>query len=128
MSDPVSTARTARESLARALAALQSDPQIPPQLIAVAEPISQAMGALFQIERSGGSSANANGPTALEAVRRALALLQQQPSNYAVVQTALEAVAGSLGLVHSLGAPKAQAAAIAATEYQPAAPQRAPQP
>jgi hypothetical protein len=107
MSDPVTSARSARESLARALAALQSDPSVPPQLIAVAEPVSQAMGALFQIEKTGGAATPTSGPTALDAVRRALSLLQQQPSTHPAVQAALEAVAGSLGLVHGLATPKA---------------------
>src|SRR5947209_13364366 len=102
MSDPVSAAKTARESLARALAAIQSDAAVPPAMAAIAEPVSIAMGALFQIERSAGAAAPAQAPLALDAVRRALASLQQQPSNVPAVQAALEAVASSLGLVHSL--------------------------
>jgi hypothetical protein len=102
MSDPVSAAKSAREALARALGAIQSDPKVPPQLMGIAEPISNAMGALFQIEKSGGAAAAAHAPAALEATRRALGLLQQQPSNHPAVQQALEAVAGSLGLIHSL--------------------------
>jgi hypothetical protein len=38
VSDPVTTARTARESLSRGLNALQSDPNIPPQLLDLAAP------------------------------------------------------------------------------------------
>ena len=38
------TARTARESLARGLSALQADPNVPPQLLEAASPIAQAMG------------------------------------------------------------------------------------
>ncbi|MBV9948768.1 MAG: hypothetical protein JOZ69_18110, partial [Myxococcales bacterium] len=49
MSDVVTLARTARESLARGLNALQGDPQVPPQLLELAAPIAQAMGALHQI-------------------------------------------------------------------------------
>jgi hypothetical protein len=135
MSDPISAAKSARESLARALGALQSDPSVPPQLMAIAEPVSNAMGALFQIERSGGGAAATSGPVALEAVRRALALLQQQPSNHPAVQLALEAVAGSLGTVHGLASGKIQAAAApaqkpqAAPYAQPTQPQAAyPQP
>lgn len=55
MSDVVTLARTARESLARGLNALQGDPQVPPQLLELAAPIAQAMGALHHIERSGGA-------------------------------------------------------------------------
>ena len=102
MSDPVSTAKTARESLARALGALQSDPGVPAALMAAAEPVSQAMGALFQIERSGGAAVTTHGPIALDAVRRALGLLQSQPQTHPAVTAALEGVAGSLGLVHGL--------------------------
>ena len=55
MSDPVSAAKSAQsEALARALGAIQSDPNVPQQLMAVAEPISSAMGALFQVEQSRG--------------------------------------------------------------------------
>jgi hypothetical protein len=102
MSDPVSAAKSAREALARALGAIQSDPKVPQQLMGIAEPISNAMGALFKIETSGGAAAAAQAPAALDATRRALGLLQQQPSNHPAVQQALEAVAGSLGLIHSL--------------------------
>jgi hypothetical protein len=110
MSDTVSASKTARESLSRALAALQSDASVPVELMAVADPVSQAMGALFRIERSAGGNIAQDGPTALEAVRRALALLQQQPTNHPAVQVAMEAVAGSLSLVHRLATQQAQAA------------------
>jgi hypothetical protein len=118
MSDPVSAAKSAREALARALGAIQSDPKVPTPLMGIAEPISNAMGALFQIEKSGGAAAAAHAPAALDATRRALGLLQQQPSNHPAVQQALEAVAGSLGLIHSLTKPPAQA--------QPAPPPQPP--
>jgi hypothetical protein len=127
MSDSVSAAKSARESLARALAAIQSDPTVPAQLSAIAEPVSQAMGALFLIERSGGAAAASNGPMALEAVRRALALLQQQPPNHPAVQLALESVAGSLGLIHRLAAPAPAAAPPAHGPRQQAYP-KAPAP
>jgi hypothetical protein len=120
MSDPISAAKSARESLARALGAIQSDPSVPPQIMAIAEPVSNAMGALFQIERSGGAATATSGPVALESVRRALGLLQQQPSNHPAVQLALEAVAGSLGLVHHLASGKLGGAPAAAARQQPA--------
>src|SRR5262245_56060211 len=113
MSDPVSAAKSAREALARALGAIQSDPKVPTPLMGIAEPISNAIGALFQIEKWGGAAAAALAPAALDATRRALGLLQQQPSNHPAVQQALEAVAGSLSLIHSLTKPPAQAAAPA---------------
>lgn len=102
MSDPASTARTARESLARGLAALQSDPNVPPQLVELAAPIAQSMGALHHIERSNGTQLVPHAGLALENVRAALARLQSQPSNHPAVAIAMEAVASSLGLVHAL--------------------------
>jgi hypothetical protein len=122
MSDTVSASKTARESLSRALSALQSDPSVPAELMAVADPVSQAMGALFRIERSAGGNIAQDGPTALEAVRRALGLLQQQPTDHPAVQVAMESVAGSLSLVHRLATQHAQPAAAPPPQqaaYQP---------
>lgn len=100
MSDPISTSKSARESLARGLNALQADPSVPPQIVELASPIAQAMGALHQIERSGQLAPHAD--VALGHVRGALASLQAQPTNHPAVASALEAVATSLGLVHNL--------------------------
>jgi Tfp pilus assembly protein PilZ len=102
VSDAVTLARIARESLARGLNALQADPNIPQRLLELAAPIAQAMGALHQIERSGGAQLGPNAQTALAHVQTALAELQAQPTQYPAVNTALEAVAGALGTVHSL--------------------------
>lgn len=110
MSDPVSLARAARENLARGLAALQS-PAVPPQVMVVAEPIAHAMSALHHIEASQGAARAEAGPAALNAARHALGLLQQQPQGYPAVDQALEAIAGSLNLIHQLAqAPMAAAA------------------
>src|SRR5262252_7841523 len=102
MSDPVSAARTARESLARGLNALQSDPNVPPHLLELAAPIAQSMGALHQIERSNGAQLSPHANHALTNVRAALAQLQAQPATHPAVAQAMEAVATSLGLVHAL--------------------------
>lgn len=117
MSDPVSLARAARENLARGLAALQS-PTVPPQVMAVAEPIAHAMSALHRVESTHGAARAEAGPAALNAARQALAMLQQQPPGYAEVDQALEAIAGSLNLIHQLSQAPAPAP-------QPAAPQPA---
>jgi hypothetical protein len=114
MSDPVSLARAARENLARGLAALQS-PQVPPQVMAVAEPIANAMSALHRVEASGGAARGEAGPVALNAARHALSMLQQQPPGYAAVDHALEAIASSLSLIHQL------ATAPAPAQHAPAA-------
>ncbi|MEZ4370711.1 MAG: PilZ domain-containing protein [Polyangiaceae bacterium] len=122
MSDPVSGARSARENLAQGLAALQA-PGVPPHLMNVAEPIAKAMSALHQIEASGGAAAPQHAPVALEAVRGALAQLQAADGVHPAVTQAMEAVASSLGLVHSL----TQAPAQPAFQAAPAAAAPAPQ-
>lgn len=100
MSDPLSTSRTARESLARGLNALQGDPSVPPHLVDLAAPIAQAMGALHQIERTNQLAPHAD--VALNHVRGALAQLQGSGANHPAVNSALESVAKSLSLVHAL--------------------------
>jgi PilZ domain len=130
LSDVITLARTARESLARGLNALQGDPDVPPHLVELAAPIAQAMGALHQIERSGGAQVSANAQTALASLQQALAQLQAQPPRHHVVLTAAEAVAGALGNVHALArsaAPQIVAAPTAAAPAPPVQPQAQPQ-
>jgi hypothetical protein len=100
VTDPISTSKSARESLARGLNALQADPSVPPQLVELAAPIAQAMGALHQIERTQQLAPHAD--VALNHVRGALAQLQAHQGNHPAVNQALEAVATSLSLVHTL--------------------------
>jgi hypothetical protein len=100
VTDPLTTSRSARESLARGLNALQADSSVPPHLAELAAPIAQAMSALHQIERSSGLTPHAD--VALGHVRGALAQLQAQPPSHPAVAAALEAVAASLNLVHAL--------------------------
>ncbi|HWZ91185.1 MAG TPA: PilZ domain-containing protein [Polyangiaceae bacterium] len=107
MSDPVSAARAARENLSRGLSALQS-PGVPPQLMSVAEPVAHAMSALHRIEASNGGAVAEAGPAALNAARQALATLQVSAGQHPAVDQALEAIAGSLSLIHQL----AQAPAV----------------
>src|SRR6185503_16227028 len=102
MNDSVTAARTAREKLAQGLAALQS-PGVPQQLMDVAEPIALAMSCLHRIEASQGIGIGDAGSSALNAVRRALAMLQGQPAGHPAVTDAIEAVAGSLSLIHAIG-------------------------
>jgi hypothetical protein len=129
VSDVVTLARTARESLARGLNALQGDPNVPRHLLELAAPIAQAMGALHQIERSGGSQVATSVQTALAHLQSALAQLQSQPPQYPAVAAALEAVAGALGSVHALNRLVAQPAAAAQPPPQAyAAPQQQPAP
>ncbi len=102
MPDAVSLARTARESLALGLNALQADPRVPPHLVELAAPIAQAMGALHRIEASRGAEVAANAQAALTGVQTALSALQAQPPTHEAVVRAMEAVAGALGSIHAL--------------------------
>jgi hypothetical protein len=108
MSDPVTAARAARENLARGLGALQM-PGVPPQLMSVAEPVAHAMSALHRIEASHGAAVAEAGPAALNAARQALATLQVSAGQHPAVDQALEAIAGSLSLIHQLAQPQAPA-------------------
>jgi len=111
--DALSAARSARESLARGLAALQS-PGLPPQLMAVADPVAQAMGALHRIEATNGAAAAEAAPAALNFVRQALGLLQSLQVSHPAVEQGIEAIAGSLGVVHQLSQWATSAAAAPA--------------
>jgi uncharacterized protein (TIGR02266 family) len=126
VSDAVTLARVARESLARGLNALQADPNVPQHLLDLAAPIAQAMGALHQIERSGGAQVSPHAETALANVQQALMALQAQPPQHAAVAGALEAVAGALGSVHALT--RASAAPPPQTPPPQAAPAAPPRP
>ncbi len=117
MSEAVSTARSAREALARGLSALQSNPNVPPEFLDLAEPIAMAMGALHRIERSQGRDLKEPAETALSQVRNALAQLQAKPLEHPAIMQAMEAVASSLSLVHSLSR---VAGAAVARDPQPA--------
>ena len=102
MSDPTSSARTARESLAKGLSALQADPNVPKHLMDQAALIAQAMGALMQIEKTNGAKLIPYAEVALTAVRTVLANLQTMPTSIPAVAAAMESVAESLGVTHTL--------------------------
>src|SRR5262245_43048932 len=55
LSQASTLAKTSRENLAAALNALQTTGNVPDSLMAVADPIAEAMGALHRIERSQGA-------------------------------------------------------------------------
>lgn len=119
MNDPASAARTARESLARGLSVLQA-PGVPPNVMDVAEPVAQAMGALHRIETTRGGALGEAAPQALDAIRRGLSMLQAAAGQHPAIDSATEAVAGSLSTVHALAqAASAPAQAMAATMVAP---------
>jgi len=130
VSDPVTLARTARESLAKGLNALQAEPGLPPQVVELAAPIAEAMGALHQIERSQGAQLVPHSEVALSKVRASLAQLQTQANPVGAVLAAMEAVAASLGQVNQLqqmaSGPKAASVPPANAAPVAAAPAPAP--
>lgn len=128
MGDLVTQAKTARETLARALGALQSDPTVPPGLMAVAEPVAQAMGALHAIERSAPNVNLSTAPAARDHIRSALGMLQTQGGAHTAVATATEAVATSLGVVFGLVRAGEAAGPGGTAIVQPIAAQPAPAP
>ncbi|MBZ0116724.1 MAG: hypothetical protein K8H88_07010, partial [Sandaracinaceae bacterium] len=87
--------KEARESLGRALAALQEDPNLSPDVLAVAENIAHAVGALFEAERA---SSEPDGKTcvknALGSLSQTLALLQDVSGSHAGIRVATEELAG----------------------------------
>jgi hypothetical protein len=60
------------------------------------------MSALHRIEASRGAQIAEAGPSALAAARTALSQLQSMPTQHPAVHQAIEAIAGSLGLVHQI--------------------------
>ncbi len=97
------TARTARENLGRALAALQEDTNIPPDVLAVAQNIAQAVGALFDAERAPGEpEGKAAVKRALGVVGQTLALLQDVRGQHRGIQMATESIAQSMSVLYPL--------------------------
>lgn len=96
-------AKQARESLGKALASLQQDPNIPEDVLAVAQNIAQAVGALFEAERA---STEPDGKTcvrnALGSLSQTLALLQEVKGEHAGIQVATEVIAKSMSQLYPL--------------------------
>ena len=92
-----SAAKTARENLGRALAALQEDTNIPPDVLAVAQNVAQAVGALFDAEKASSEpDGKASVKAALGIVGQTLALLQDVRGQHRGVQIATESIAASI--------------------------------
>jgi uncharacterized protein (TIGR02266 family) len=141
-------ARQGREMLGQGLAALQEDPNIPPDVMAVAQNIAQAVGALFEAERASsepdGKSCVRN---ALSSLSQTLALLQDVRGQHKGIAVATEVIAKVMsGLfplttvpsrmppppaqpVHAQPIPKASPVPQAAPQaHAPSQPQHAPTP
>ncbi|MEJ7729397.1 MAG: hypothetical protein WKG00_09280 [Polyangiaceae bacterium] len=101
MSEAAQLAKSAREHLAAALNALQSNVNVPDGLMAVAEPIAEAMSVLHRVERTDGGDLQGR-DSALANVRTALNQLQAVTEHHPAVDLVMEAVASSLAKVHAL--------------------------
>jgi uncharacterized protein (TIGR02266 family) len=122
------SARTARENLGRALAALQEDPNIPPDVMNIAQNIAQAVGALFDAERaSSEQDGKASVKAALGMVGQTLALLQDVRGQHRGIQVATQGIAQSMSLLYPLTtAPSMRPAAAGGTAPMMGAPAPAP--
>src|SRR5688500_6471761 len=88
------SARQGREMLGQALAALQEDPNIPPDVMAVAQNIAQSVGALFEAERASSEpDGKACVRNALSSLSQTLALLQDVRAQHRGIALATEVIA-----------------------------------
>jgi len=98
-----SEARQARESLGKALEALQEDADIPEEVRGMTQNVAKSIGALFEAEYA---STEPDGKTcvknALGTLSQTLALLQDVKSEHAGVQTATESIADVISILFPL--------------------------
>jgi len=125
----VSLARAARESLAKALRALQI-PGVPYAMRDVAEPVAMAMRAFYMIEASGGEALVERAPVALTSVRRALSMLQDQTVHHPVWDDVQQAMLESLGMASAINsaAPTRPEVTVTPSGAPPASEARTPDP
>lgn len=97
------TASSSREHLGKALEALQQDPNIPDDVMAVAQNIAQAVGALFEAEKA---SSEPDGKSSVKAalgnLSQTLALLQDVKSEHAGVDVATKSIAETMSKLYPL--------------------------
>jgi hypothetical protein len=77
------------------------------------------MSAMHRVESMRGAGIAEAGPTALGALRQALAQLQSAQVRHAAVDQATEAIAGALGMVHQLTALAGQASMVPSPPTKP---------
>ncbi|NOY93054.1 MAG: TIGR02266 family protein [Deltaproteobacteria bacterium] len=120
-------AKTAREGLGKALEALQQDPNIPEEVLAVAQNIARAVGGLFEAEHASSErDGKACVKTSLGFLSQTLALLQDV-GDHPGIATATEVLAKSMSMLYPLTTapsipPAAAPQAAMAAPSQPAMP------
>lgn len=96
-------AKEARESLSKALEALQTSDNIPKDVLDVASHIAEAVGALFEAERASSEpDGKASVRAALGLLSQTLALLQDVKSDHGGIQIATEVLAEAMGKLYPL--------------------------
>jgi uncharacterized protein (TIGR02266 family) len=96
-------AAESRKLLGSALEALQSNPNIPKDVLAVAENIAGAVGALFEAERAGSDlDGKASVKHAMGSLSQTMALLQDLKSNHDGIATATTALAQVMSKLYPL--------------------------
>jgi len=98
-----SEAREARESLSKALEALQQDAEVPEEVLGITQNVAKSIGALFEAEYA---STEPDGKTcvksALGTLSQTLALLQDVKSEHAGVGSAIENIADVISILFPL--------------------------
>lgn len=96
-------ARQARESLGKALEALQQDSDVPEEILGLTQHVAKSIGALFEAEYA---STEPDGKTcvknALGTLSQTLALLQDVKSDHAAVQSTTESIADVISVLFPL--------------------------
>jgi uncharacterized protein (TIGR02266 family) len=96
-------ARGAREELGKALAGLQEDPNVPSDVMSVAQNIAQAVGALFDAEKAGDErGGKLSVRNALGSLSQTMALLQDVKTDHKGVGIATASIAGAMSRLHPL--------------------------
>lgn len=123
------TASGARESLGQALAVLQQDPNIPSDVLSVAQNMAQAVGALFNAERATDEATGKNAVrAALGSLSQTLALLQDVRSQHPGIALATESIARVMSALFPLTAVPTKMPPPAAGYAEPQIPRSAPVP
>ncbi len=96
-------AAQSRKSLGTALEALQQDPNIPPDVLSVAENIAKAVGALFEAERAASEvDGKACVRHAMSFLSQTLALLQDVRSQHKGIDVATQTLAAAMSALYPL--------------------------
>jgi uncharacterized protein (TIGR02266 family) len=96
-------AAESRKLLGSALEALQRDPNVPKDVLAVAENIAGAVGALFEAEKATSDlDGKASVKHAMGSLSQTMALLQDVKSNHEGIETATQALAQVMSKLYPL--------------------------